>query len=121
MSQILIIDDDEQIQEMLQQIFEQEGFDVAVASDGRAGIRLHRKKPADLVITDIIMPDQEGIETIQKFREEFPDVRIIAMSGGGIVGPSSYLRLAKKFGAMHTFTKPIDMKDLLDVVRKSLA
>lgn len=120
MSRILVIDDDEQIREMLQQMFEQEGFEVAVASDGRAGMRLHRKTPADLIITDIIMPDQEGLETIQKFNREFPDVKVIAMSGGGLVGPSSYLNLAKKFGAIHTFTKPIDMKDLLDVVQKSL-
>lgn len=120
MARILVIDDDEQIRFLLQQMLEQEGFEVDVAQDGRIGMMLHRKNPAELVITDIIMPDQEGLETIQQFRQEFPKVKIIAISGGGRIGPESYLVLAKKFGAMKTFVKPIDRDELLEAIQELL-
>ncbi len=120
MPRILIIDDDDQIRKMLRQMLEQEGFEVSTAHEGGAGVKSHLRNPADMVITDIIMPDQEGLETIQKFKNEFPDVKVIAMSGGGRIGPESYLHLARKFGAMHTFIKPIDRDDFLNVVRQLL-
>jgi DNA-binding NtrC family response regulator len=121
MAKILIIDDDIQIREMLRQMLENEGFEVADAPDGKVAIQLYRKDPADLIITDLIMPEKEGIETIRELIDDFPDVKIIAMSGGGIIRPEPYLNLAKKLGAIHTFTKPIERDELLGKIREILA
>jgi len=73
-------------------------------------------KPTDLIITDIVMPKKEGIETIVELRRDFPEVKIIAMSGGGNLGPDTYLQMAKGLGAMRTLTKPIKREDFLKAV-----
>ncbi len=116
MRQILIIDDDQQIRLLLKKIFEKEGFRVIEAQDGNEGIRKFREKGADLVITDLVMPEKEGIETIIELKKEFPDVKIIAISGGGLNIPDAYLDVAKFLGAIHTFSKPFVPADLLAVV-----
>ncbi|MBE9582675.1 MAG: response regulator [Proteobacteria bacterium] len=116
MSRILVIDDDDQIRAMLQQVLQREEFQVVDAPDGKEGIRLFREEAADLVITDIIMPDKEGIETIMELRRDFPEVKIIAISGGGRVEPSQYLGLAKKLGAQVTLIKPFEREELLAAV-----
>ena len=87
MPRILIIDDERQIRELLRDILEDAGYDVAEAADGQEAIKIQRGEPADLIITDLIMPEKEGIETIRELKQSYPDVRIIAMSGGGVVGP----------------------------------
>lgn len=115
---ILIIDDDNHVRGMLRQTLERAGYDVLDAPNGKEGMNLYRQDPADLVITDLIMPEKEGIETIIELRREFPDVKIIAMSGGGIIEPETYLRMAKGLGAVRTLTKPIERKDLLEAVRE---
>ncbi len=119
MKQILIIDDESQIRCMLNKMLEKEGFSVITASDGKEGMNLFNKWPADLVITDIIMPDKEGIELIMELRQH-SDVPIIAMSGGGLSSPFEYLELAKLLGANAVFEKPIHRKELLNVVNKAL-
>lgn len=120
MARILIIDDDILIREMLSQMLEKEGFEVAYAENGIKAERIYRKTPVDLVITDIIMPDKEGLETIVELRRDFPHIKIIAISGGGRIGPEPYLKMAKSMGAMFTFVKPIDRKELLDAIGKAL-
>ncbi|MBW2709831.1 MAG: response regulator [Deltaproteobacteria bacterium] len=115
---ILVIDDDETIRELLRAILEREGYRVLEASDGDKGIKQFRETPTDLVITDIIMPGKEGIETIRDLRREFPDVKIIAISGGGRIGPDAYLEMAKVLGALRTFSKPFDQKSLLKAVEE---
>jgi len=120
MARILIIDDDVQILDMLRQILKSEGYEVVEAADGREGIRLYREDPADLIITDIIMPEKEGIETIMELKRDFPDVKIIAISGGGRIGPEEYLPMAEMLGAKRTFSKPVERKQLLNAVRKLL-
>ncbi len=120
MARILIIDDDIQIREMLSQMLEKEGFEVAYAENGIKAERIYRKTSVDLVITDIIMPDKEGLETIVELRRDFPHIKIIAISGGGRIGPEPYLKIAKSMGAMFTFVKPIDRKELVDAIRKAL-
>ncbi len=120
MARILIIDDDEQILAMLRQTLEREGYKVVDASDGKEGLRRYRENPTDLIITDLIMPEKEGIETILELRRDFPDVKIIAISGGGRVDPGQYLSIAKSFGAQYTFAKPIERKKLLKAVRELL-
>jgi len=117
-ARILIMDDDAQIREMLRQLLERAGYEVAEAPDGRQGIRLYRQAPADLVITDIIMPEKEGLETIRELLRDFPDVKILAISGGGRVLADEYLRLAKQFGAERTLAKPFDQKELLEAVHE---
>jgi DNA-binding NtrC family response regulator len=120
MARILVIDDDIQICEMLSQMLQKEGFEVAYAENGIKAGRIYRAILVDLVITDIIMPDKEGLETIVELRRDFPDIKIIAISGGGRVGPEPYLKMAKSMGAMFTFVKPIDRGELLDAIQKAL-
>jgi len=120
MALILIIDDDFRIREVLRQILERAGYEVMEASDGKEGISLYREKQADLIITDIIMPKKEGLETITDLRIEFPEVKIIAISGGGRIGPETYLELAEGFGANRLLTKPFGHEELLEAVQDLL-
>ena len=80
MARILIIDDDDRFRDMLQDMMERNGYEVVSASDGKEGIDLYRKEPTDLVITDIIMPNKEGVETMFELQRDFPDVKIIESS-----------------------------------------
>ena len=117
MKQILIIDDEPLIGSMLKKVFEREGFNVIVASNGKEGMKLYKEKPPDLVITDLIMPEKEGIEIIMELRKEDPNLPIIAMSGGGLNAPDSYLNIANILGANAIFSKPIKIEELLNIVK----
>ena len=81
-------------------------------------IELIRRNPADLVVTDMIMPEQEGIETIRELRQLNPQVKVVAMSGGGRIEPKTYLELAKRMGAAHTLTKPFSVQEVIDTVKR---
>ncbi|MBW2338189.1 MAG: response regulator [Deltaproteobacteria bacterium] len=116
MARILIIDDEPQIRSMLKLMLERDGYEVVEASDGVEGISVYRQNPADLIITDLIMPNKDGIGMIIDLKKEFPEVKIIAMSGGGLNKPDGYLKGAKKLGASCTLTKPIDREEILRVV-----
>ena len=120
MAQILIIDDDDQLRLMLRKTLERSGYEVVEAPNGKEGIKRFREMPCDLVITDLIMPEKEGIETIVELKKDFPDVKIIAISGGDRSKPESYLNLAKQLGAKRVFPKPIDREELLNAVRELL-
>ena len=120
MALILIIDDEPQIRSMLKLMLERDGYEVAEAPDGIEGIRVYRQKPADLVITDLIMPNKDGIGMIIDLKKEFPNVKIIAMSGGGLNKPEGYLKGAKKLGAACTLTKPIDRDEMLRTIKDVL-
>ena len=115
---ILVIDDDETIRVLLRAILERDGYQVVDAPDGGEGLKQYRENPTDLVITDLIMPGKEGIETIRDLRREFPHVKIIAVSGGGRIGPDSYLKMAKGVGALRTLSKPFDRMTLLKAVEE---
>jgi len=115
-----VIDDEEEVRDIIKQMLELEGYEVITAVDGNQGIKLFKQEPADLVITDIIMPDKEGIETIIELRNQFPDVKIISISGGGRIGPHDYLNMAKKLGAERSFTKPFERKKLLKAIEELL-
>jgi DNA-binding NtrC family response regulator len=117
----MIIDDDAQFRKMLKQTLVKVGHTVTEADNGTEGIRAFSKEHADLVITDIIMPDKEGIETIMEIRQIEPTVKIIAVSGGGRIGSASYLDLAMKLGAARTFSKPIDRKKFVETIDEILA
>ena len=120
MARILIIDDEPQIRSMLTLMLEREGYEVVEASDGVAGIKIYRQNPVDLIITDLIMPNKDGIGMIIDLKKEFPDVKIIAMSGGGLNKPEGYLKGAKKLGAACTLTKPIDREEMLRAVKNTM-
>jgi len=117
MAKILILEDDRSLRKAFRGILESAGHEVLEAEDGEAGLRLFRETPADLVITDLIMPKKEGIETILELRDKYSDsLKIIAMSGGGLGDPEKYLRTAKTLGADLALVKPISRKVLLDAV-----
>lgn len=120
MARILLIDDDIRVLETYRQMLEYAGYEVVVAIDGKEGIRLFREEPTDLVITDMIMPDKEGLETIMELRRDFPSAKIIAISGGSFMGPKEYLEIAKQFGATFTLAKPIEQEELLGAVQECL-
>jgi len=121
MGRILVIDDEELVRHMLRAMLEHAGHEVEEAADGEEGVRLYRERPSDLIVTDIVMPEKEGLEVIQELRRDFPGVKIIAISGGGMISPMSYLSLAKKFGAQRAFFKPIDRKQFLAAVDELLS
>lgn len=120
MARILITDDDNVIRRMVRQVLEKEGYEVVEAPDGAQGLELYRKMRCDLVIADIIMPEKEGIGMIGELMREFPNAKIIAISGGGRVSPADYLKIARDFGAMRTLVKPIRKDELLKDVRELL-
>ena len=120
MANILVIEDDSSFRNVLVQMLEREGYDVRQAENGNQAISLCDDFVPDLVITDIIMPDKEGLETIQELLLSFPGIKIIAMSGGGKFGPDSYLPLAQKLGAKKTLQKPFMRDDLLMTVSEVL-
>jgi len=121
LAHILIIDDDDDVRMNLREMLENEGYRVADASDGKKGMRLFRKSPADLVITDIFMPEQEGLETVKELRKDFPTVKIIVISGRGRLDPEPYLEIAERFGADKTLAKPFRREDLLRAVDELLS
>jgi len=115
---VLIVDDDSDIRELLRLRVEREGYQVLEAENGKDAELIQKRTPADTLICDLIMPVKEGIETISLFRRLFPDVGIIAISGGGNIGPDSYLAVAKRLGAWKIFTKPLDFALLISALHE---
>jgi len=116
---VLIIDDSSDIRELYGRILKQAGYTVIEAADGKIGTRLYRDNPTDLIITDIVMPEKEGIETIMEVRRDYPDAKIIAISGGGkAMASSTCLMLAERLGAQKTFVKPIKIAELIQAVKE---
>lgn len=120
-SRILIIDDDALMRLALAKILLSAGYDVEQAGDGDEGLRLQRSQSFDLIITDLIMPDKEGIQIIRELRKEDSTIRIIAMSAGGRGGATDYLKWARLMGAKQCLSKPIKREDLLGAVTSVLA
>ena len=121
MKHILVIDDDVQFREMLKQTLEREGYEVIEASDGKEGLRLYRQAPTDLVITDILMPEKEGLETILDLRREFPNVMVIAMSAASEGAKIDLLELAQRLGAQYRMPKPFQLQTVRDLVNAALS
>jgi DNA-binding response OmpR family regulator len=122
MARFLIIDDDEDLGSVVQMILELDGHEAMVSTDAEAAVKMQRACAADVLITDIFMPDKDGFEIIRQFRQEFPDVSIVAMSGGGETLRSlRYLSSAREVGAVHAIRKPFEKEALLAVVHEVLA
>jgi len=119
-ARILVIDDEPVVTQTVRRYLERHGFEVAVAFDGDQGIEVQQTNPADLIVTDILMPGREGFETIRMLREITPDVPIVAISGGGRNEPHTYLKFAQRFGANRAFSKPLDMTVLVSSIRELL-
>jgi len=120
MPHILVIDDDATIRSLFEQFLVHAGYSVALAPDGRAGIRLLEQQKPDLIITDIMMPEMDGLELLMKIRKEHLEISVIAISGGMKTRPGNFLPQAAKFGARRVFIKPVEMSALLDAVRELL-
>ena len=120
MATILIIDDEKAIVGFLKERLIGEGFNVLTANDGKEGVKLFNDNQVDLVITDIIMPDTDGFVTIMELKKTCPEIKIIAMSGGGRGLPDYYLDTARGFGAKYTFEKPFKTSELVEAVHELL-
>ncbi len=117
---ILVIDDDLIVRKTVTRILEDENYRVLAVENGDQGLAAFRKVQPDLVLTDIIMPEKEGLETIITIRLEHPSAKIIAMSGGGRIQNSDFLKMAKAFGANETLSKPFGPEELLELVGRCL-
>ena len=121
MARLLVIDDEKLARLTLRKILERAGHEVVEATNGSEGIAMYRAQPFDAVITDIIMPDKEGVETIIELKRDFPQVRLIAISGGGRTRNLDFLKLAMQYGAEKILAKPFSQDDLVDAVESLLA
>jgi len=121
MPSILVVDDEDQIRHLIRETLEQSGYHVTEARDGKEALQQCRLAPADLVIMDILMPDQDGLETTATLRQEFPKVKVIAITGGSeMIGILNFLDVAKMLGAHRALQKPFEMTTLLDAVEAEL-
>ncbi|HKV39426.1 MAG TPA: response regulator [Blastocatellia bacterium] len=117
MTRVLLVDDDRQLREMLKVVLERAGYQVEDFPNGSDAMDSHSVHPADLILTDLVMPDKEGLETIREVRRADRNVKIIAMSGGGRTGTLDYLGPAKVFGADATIAKPFTRDEILTMIR----
>jgi two-component system, chemotaxis family, chemotaxis protein CheY len=121
MPSVLVVDDQDPVRQLIRETLEQAGYEVEEARDGKEGLDRYRTRSTDLVLMDILMPDQDGLEALMTFRREFPDTRVIAMTGGNdTIGILDFLDVAKMLGARRTLHKPFDLKVLLDTVAAEL-
>ena len=119
MARILIIEDDSRLREVLTEMLEREGYEVITAGNGKEGLELYNELPVDMVITDILMPEKDGVETISDLKRNFQDVKIIAISGGGLVSGADYLESVRSMlNIRHVFSKPFSTGELLLAVKE---
>jgi DNA-binding NtrC family response regulator len=120
MARILIIDDDDTLRGIIAKSLTHAGHTITQANNGRKGIAQFRAEPTDLVITDLVMPEQEGMETIKIMHRDFPQTPVIAMSGG-LDGSPLYLDLTRRLGARITLTKPFTLQQLKQAIDEIFA
>ncbi len=120
MTGILIVEDDEELREMLKIALVRRRFRVLEADNGRDAITHFKPALTDLVITDLIMPEEDGLKVIIKLREVKPAIKVIAISGGGKAGPGNYLSLAKALGADAVYSKPFSVGELIIKIEELL-
>lgn len=120
MTTLLLVDDDEMVRYALKKYLSRAGFDVTEADNGASAQRLIKANSFDLVITDIIMPEVEGLEFIHTLQMHHPDLPIIAISGGGRICKAEHLTMAEALGVKATLSKPFDPEDLVSAIRTLL-
>ena len=121
MARILLVDDNLDLITAVAELLCGASHAVTTAANGRKALELLEDNAYDLVITDIIMPEMEGIETIMNMRKKYPALKVVAMSGGGRISPEEYLVIARKLGVAQTLTKPFSGKELNEAVDKALS
>lgn len=121
MARILLVEDDTLFRELVHKILVRAGHGVSDAANGEIALTTFSREPFDLVITDIVMPDKEGLDTIRALRRRAPAVRIIAMSGGGVGQAGNYLTVARRLGAARVLAKPFSANELVATVAAVLA
>lgn len=121
MEHILIIDDDPAVRNVFTQLLESKNYSVETAGEGKEGLNRMKSRLPDLIITDIMMPEMDGLELVQTIRQISPDLPIIAISGGMQTAAMNFLPLAEKFGACKVFEKPVGLAKLLGAVEDLLA
>ena len=120
MTRILVIDDEDLVRRAVCLALERAGYEVENASTCTEGVRIFATKGADLVIVDLIMPEQDGFEVIKEIRSRRPQVPILTITGGGPSGPEEMIRRAQEMGVVIALKKPVDRKDLLDAVEAAI-
>jgi len=120
MARILVIDDDVQVRGAVRRILERAGHTVEDVGNGDAGLQAHRERPADLIITDIFMPERDGIETVRQLRRESPQVKIIVISGGDRTQTMDLRKDAELLGAARSLRKPFELSELVQAVGELL-
>ena len=120
MAIILVVDDDPISLKILRVILQENGHEVLEAGDGVQALKIFKEKPVDLVITDIFMPEKEGVETVRELKQADPDIKVIAVSGGSSSARFDSLDWVKMFGVKYTFTKPFDRDKIIDAVNDLL-
>ena len=120
MARILVIDDDADVRRVIRRTLESDGHQVDEAADGKAGMKRFREQPADLVVTDLFMPEQEGLETIRELRRTYQDVKILVVTGSAPGGPLDFRAHATALGARAALSKPFTREELLGAVNDAL-
>jgi CheY-like chemotaxis protein len=120
MAMVMVIDDDVALRRLVKRTLSGEGHEVIEAENGEEGLALLQRHRPDLVVTDILMPKKEGIETIGKLKEHHPATKVIAMSGGGISGNLMFLDVARALGVDATLAKPFRPAELIETVTRVL-
>lgn len=120
MKRILVIDDEEQIRNVLKKILERSGYKVSTANNGADGLHKFKRNPSELVITDLTMPEMDGMEAITRITKLAPGTKIIAISGGGERFPDYFLPMAGESGAHMTFKKPVSAKEIVRAVEEMI-
>jgi DNA-binding NtrC family response regulator len=120
LKRILVVDDEAQIRTMLTQMLEQEGYTVFTAENGEEGLAMVGRHAFDLVVTDMIMPVKDGLKFIMELIRDYPDLKILAISGGGAIKAERYLTMAGYLGDIATLEKPFKRDAFLDLVRKQM-
>ena len=115
---VIVIEDDEHFRSLTVRWLQSYGIEAEGAAHGARGLALQRQRPADVIVTDIFMPEREGIETINDLRKEFPEAKIIAMSGRDPIAKYDVLQSARQLGAVRTFRKPFKFEELVAAVRE---
>lgn len=119
MARILVIDDEAPIRRLLREALNRAGHEVLDAPEGRSGMALLQERTVDIVITDLLMPEQEGIETILALQKSFPQIKVIAISGGSKRG-FDFLSAATHFGAHRTIEKPFEIQEIIEAIQSVL-
>ncbi len=120
MARILVVDDEAAVRTAIRKFLSRSDHEVVEAADGETALTMYRKDPVDVVIMDIYMPVMDGIETTIRLKHEFPDVKIITVSGGGHMEKTKVLQREAGLGVVRTLAKPLHERDILDAVSQAL-